>query len=42
MNTKPFNQRTALVFKHFNRKGYALFAALDELRARGALDAWST
>ncbi len=30
MNTKPFNQRTALVFKHFNRKGYSLFAALGK------------
>jgi iron complex outermembrane receptor protein len=30
MKTKLFNKRQALIFKHFNRKGYSLFAALGK------------
>ena len=30
MNQKLFNKRSKLVFKHFNRKGFSLFAALGK------------
>lgn len=30
MKKTLFNQRSAIVFKHFNRKGYSLFAALGK------------
>lgn len=30
MKTNSFNKRSALLFKHFNRKGYSLFAALGK------------
>ena len=30
MNLKQYNRRSTLIFKHFNRKGYSLFAALGK------------
>ena len=37
MKTTTFNKRDAIVFKHFNRKGYSLFAALGKVVVIGVL-----
>ncbi len=37
MKTTTFNKRYAIVFKHFNRKGYSLFAALGKVVVIGVL-----
>ena len=37
MKTALFNRRSALLFKHFNRKGYSLFAALGKVVLIGVL-----
>lgn len=37
MKTTTFNQRNAIVFKHFNRKGYSLFVALGKVVVIGVL-----
>lgn len=37
MKTTTFNKRNAIVFKHFNRKGYSLFAALGKVVLIGVL-----
>lgn len=37
MKTTTFNKRNAIVFKHFNRKGYSLFAALGKVVVIGVL-----
>lgn len=37
MKTTLFNQRSAIVFKHFNRKGWSLFAALGKVVLIGVL-----
>ena len=37
MKTTLFNQRSAIVFKHFNRKGWCLFAALGKVVLIGVL-----
>ena len=37
MKTTTFNKRNAIVFKHFNRKGYSLFAALGKVVIIGVL-----
>ena len=37
MKTKTFNKRDAIVFKHFNHKGYSLFAALGKVVVIGVL-----
>lgn len=37
MKTTTFNKRDAIVFKHFNRKGYSLFAALGKVVLIGVL-----
>lgn len=37
MKTTTFNKRDAIVFKHFNRKGYSLFAALGKVVLIGML-----
>lgn len=37
MKTTTFNKRNAIVFKHFNRKGYSLFSALGKVVLIGVL-----
>ncbi len=37
MKTTTFNKRDAIVFKHFSRKGYSLFAALGKVVVIGVL-----
>lgn len=37
MKTTTFNKRNAIVFKHFNHKGYSLFAALGKVVVIGVL-----
>ena len=37
MKTTTFNKRNAIVFKHFNRKGYSLFSALGKVVVIGVL-----
>lgn len=37
MKTTTFNKRDAIVFKHFNRKGYSLFSALGKVVLIGVL-----
>lgn len=37
MKTTTFNKRNAIVFKHFNRKGYCLFSALGKVVLIGVL-----